>query len=193
MVTYYLQRTLTVTGNSYGFSGTDIQFNLDTAMTKIIERLDRIYGGQIDRARSKSNRDSYAVSTIIIDLKQMRHFFDLTGTLSNSSGTMSSDKYNTTVLQNGASVNDTAVNKKNLLIAFVEQGGPLYLFHRNFGSNRPTGTAYPENATATTEMVFITTMQFEDIETEVGASEVYMKEGEQRISFTMTLRRGKER
>lgn len=107
---------------------------------------------------------------------------------------MTSDKYNVAVTQNGSTVSDLAINKKNLLIAFSESGGAVQLFHRNFGPNRPTNTTiYPENITATKENLFITTMQFEDMECEVGSSEVYMREGEQRIKFTMTLRRGKER
>lgn len=67
--TFYLQKTLYVTDNHYGFAGVDIQFNLDTAMTKVIERIDRVYGGQIDRSRGKTNQKNFSATTIIVDLK----------------------------------------------------------------------------------------------------------------------------
>jgi len=87
----------------------------------------------------------------------------------------------------------TAINKKNLLIAFAEDGGTMSFFHRNFGSNRPTGTNYPNNIIATAENVNIVSLQFDDEETEVGTNEVYMKNNERRISFSMVLQKGIDR
>ena len=187
MATNYLTKTLTTYGNSFGFSGT-VTIDLDPALTKITERIKGLYGAKIDRPRSKTSRNNYAPTCIIVDLKQTQHFFDIIGVLTNDTGNISGLTPTTT---------STAVAKKNVLIAFKEQGGAINFYHRNFGGNRPTGSSYPDNVTATAENVFIEDMSFEDDETEVntygGTAEETMKENEQRIKFTMTLRRGKER
>ena len=184
MTTWYLKKTLSATGNSFGFYGTNVQLDFDTALTKVTEKLDKLYKGEIPRYRSRKDWDDYSPSTILIDLKATKWTFIVTGVLVNDTGNLSTVNPTTTA---------TAINKKNLLIAFAEDGGTMSFFHRNFGGNRPTGTNHPNNIIATAENVNIVSLQFDDEETEVGTNEVYMKNNERRISFSMVLQKGIDR
>jgi hypothetical protein len=169
MTTWYLQKTLTSAGNTFGFSGTNIQFDFDTALTKVTERIAKKYGGDILRGRSRANWNLYPAINILVDLKQLTWEWTINGILCNSSGNLSGVSPTTSAL---------AVNKKNLLIAVAEQGGTMTWVERN---------------SSVTYTVNILSLEFPDTETEVGTSEIYMKVGEQRIAFTMILRKGQDR
>lgn len=194
MPTYYLQKTLTKTGNTLGFAGADIQFNFDPTLSKVIENINKKYAAKTDIARDKPSYPNYPSKTLLLDVKTMEWIWTITGVLTNDSGTMTAAKYNGNVTQNDLAINDTAINKKNLLIAFAEQGGNMKWCHRNFGETRPTPPDGYDPAT-TYEPVNIISMQFEDIETEVTSStaEDLMKLSEQRISFIIVLQRGQDR
>ena len=178
MTIWYLQKTLTTNGNTFGFSGTNIQFAFDTAITKVAERIAKKYGGDVLRPYNRGNWNKQPSQNILIDLKQLTWEWTINGVLANTSGNMSSANYGVAVLQNGSAVSDTAINKKCLLEAFAEQGGVMTWVERN------SSVSYSVN---------IISLEFTDIETEVGTSEVYMKPGEQRIAFTMILRKGVDR
>ena len=184
MSIYYLQKSLSITGNSFGFYGNNINFDFDPTLTKVTEKMDKLYRGEIPRYRSRKDWENFSPSTILIDLKAVKWIFILTGVLTNDTGNLTGVSPATTA---------TAINKKNLLLAFAEQGGTCYFVHRNFGGNRPTGNAYPNNTTATAENVNIIGLQFDDEETEVGTSEQYMKVGERRIGFQITLQKAIDR
>lgn len=201
MPTYYLQKDLVQAGNTHGFAGTGIQFSFDTALTKIDENLDKKIAAKVLRPRSRNAYNNYPSMIILIDLKQLDWNFTVTGVLTNDSGNMTAAKYNVDVTQNGSALTDIAVNKKNLLIAFMEQGGNCKWYHRNFGKTRPAFPGGFEAAT-TYEPVQIISLKFEDDEAEVqkwndaftsGTTEQEMREGEQRIKFTMVLQRGQDR
>lgn len=193
MVTYYLQKTLTQAGNTHGFAGVNIQFSFDTALTKVVEKIDKKIPATAMRGRSKPSYGSYPSLTLLVDIKNIGWSFVISGVLTNDDGNMTAAKYNVDVTQTGSAVVDTAVNKKNLLIAMSEQGGSLKWFHRNFGSTRPAPPSEFEQAT-TYEPVNILSMEFEDVETEVGADETtIMKPNEQRLRFTIVLQRGQDR
>jgi len=187
MATYYLQKTLTTNGNSFGFSCTDYQIDLDSSV-KDVKEIFSIKDIFIERPHAKSSRNSYSSNTIIIPLKKVEWTFTVTGGLTNDDGNM------TTITQNGNAVANTAVNKKNVLIAMAEQGGTVLFGHRNFGANRPVDANHPDNKSATAETVVIKSMEFPDVETEVGSDETtIMKPNEERLTFTIVLRKGSER
>jgi hypothetical protein len=174
MVTYYLQKTLTAAGNNYGYYGTDVQVDLDSAVTKVTENVKKKFAGNIQYPTSRSAYNVRAPYSIIVDIKQIVHTFVITGYLTN-------DTTNITNLYTGVAVavTATAIAKKKALIAMAEQGGQLTFAHRN-----DTGTL----------TVNILELNFEDTETEVGADETtIMKENEVRLGFTITLQKGQDR
>lgn len=190
MVTYYLQKTLTKNGNSFGFIATNYQFDFDSAMTKVTENMEKSYRAKVFRDRARNSWELFSPHQLIIDTKDIRITFTLTGILTNDDGNLSgiTDK-------DGGAVSATAVNKKNILIAMAEQGGVLTFFHRNFGINRPVDDNHPGNLSATGETVNIIKMQFDDEETEVTIStaEDVMKPGEVRLRFIIVLEKGIDR
>ena len=169
MATYYLQKTLVGAGNSFGFSGTNIQIDLDSAVTKVTESLNKLYVVNLQMPQNKNTYSNAPATTYLVDLKQLKWTFEVFGELTNDTGNISGVSPATT---------STAVNKMHLLEAMAEQGGQLVFGHRNNTS---------------TETVNVVSMKFEDIETEVGTSEVAMKENEARIHFTILLQKGQDR
>jgi len=173
MPKWYLKKTLTTKGNTFGFSGTDITFDFDPTLTKVQERVSKKYAGDIQRPRSNATINNFASSNILIDLKQIKWEWTITGVLTNDSGNISGVSPSTT---------STAANKKNLLIAFGEQGKTMSWVERN------SSEIYSVN---------VISMVWDDVETEVnaysGVAESAMKTNEQRIKFTIILRKGIDR
>lgn len=170
MVTYYLQKTLTAAGNNYGYSGINVQVDLDSAVTKVTENVKKKFAGNIQYPTSRGSYAVRAPYSIIVDIKQIVHTFIITGYLTN-------DTANITNLSPATA--GTAIAKKKVLIAMAEQGGQITFAHRN-----DTGTL----------TVQIMELSFDDTEAEVGSDETtIMKTGETRLGFTITLQKGQDR
>ena len=169
MPTWYLQKTLTSAGNSFGFSGTNIQFNFDPILTKVEEKITKKYVGDILRPYNTSNMATKPSTNILVDTKQMQWDWTITGVLTNDTGNLSGVSPTTV---------STAKAKKNLLIAFAEQGLTMTWVERN------SSLFYNVN---------IMSIDFIDEECEVntygGTAEETMKDNEVRIRFSMTLRK----